>query len=161
MQEHLKPSSPNLVKVLFEIYEEDDAYSTESLWANDLGNGQYRLENSPFIAYGYSYHDIVEAREKNRLLFIVGVLIPGGHSTYRLFLKDGVVRESNKFTDVWHPMEELGCTYEVATSRLLSIDVPPPANIFAVYAILQAGESAGVWDFEEAHCGHPVERRES
>jgi hypothetical protein len=161
MPEHRKPSSPSLVKVLFETSGGEASSSTESLWADDLGKDRYRLENSPFFAYGYSYQDIVEAREQGGMLFVVGTVAHGGHSTYRLFLKDGVSRESREFIQHWLPMEELGCTYEAATNRLLSIDVPPPANIFAVYALLEEGESTGIWEFEEAHFGHPVERTEN
>jgi len=53
-------------------------------------------------------------------------------------------------------MERLGCTYENANSRLLSIDVPPSVDIYKAYSLLELGEKEGVWDFEEAHCGHPL-----
>lgn len=36
----------------------------------------------------------------------------------------------------------------------MSVDVPPPADMYAVYKALEEGESAGLWEFEEAHCGH-------
>ncbi len=33
----------------------------ETLWASPLGNDLYRLENSPWYAYGVSWQDVVEA----------------------------------------------------------------------------------------------------
>lgn len=56
----------------------------------------------------------------------------------------------------WKPVEALGCTYERATKRLLAIEVPPTADIYAVYKLLEAGARAGVWSFQEGHCGHPL-----
>ena len=29
-------------------------------------------------------------------------------------------------------------------------------NLLPAYRALEAGEAAGVWDFEEAHCGHAI-----
>lgn len=51
---------------------------------------------------------------------------------------------------------ELNCTLERATARLAALDVPPEANIHEVYRLLEAGESARVWDFQKGHCGHAV-----
>jgi hypothetical protein len=53
------------------------------------------------------------------------------------------------------------CTYEFADegSKLLyAVDVPPAANIFEVYQILEDGEGLSVWAFDEGHCGHPTDR---
>ncbi len=146
----------NLVKVRFELEPDNiqDA-STETLWAEPLGNDLFRLQNSPFAAYGVSYLDVVRA---------VGVDIPdvieivenSGHSTYRVLLKAGVI-DTDKFAYYWQKLEDIGCTYEGADSKLLSIDVPASTNIFKAYALLESGESAGVWDFEEAKCAHSTE----
>ena len=37
---------------------------------------------------------------------------------------------------------------------MYSVDVPKTANIQKVFAMLETGESQGVWGFEEGHCGH-------
>jgi uncharacterized protein DUF4265 len=60
------------------------------------------------------------------------------------------------FRTAWERLQALGCTYEQASSHLLLVDVPPHADIYAVYVLLEEGENAGVWDFEEGHCGHPL-----
>jgi Domain of unknown function (DUF4265) len=54
-------------------------------------------------------------------------------------------------------LEKDGCTFEGAREKLLAVDVPPRADIYGVYALLQRGEDAGAWEFEEGHCGHPLQ----
>ncbi len=76
------------------------------------------------------------------------------NSTYRFFL----VSENSQqgFESAWQPLEALKCTYERATDFLLAVDVPPKTDIYEAYEILEQGLEAGVWDFEEGHCGHPL-----
>jgi hypothetical protein len=158
MEGNLKsPVNEALVKILFEL-PEDSPYGAESLWAEKVAEGKYRLDNSPFYAYGYSYKDVVSAAEKDGALVVTEPCIRGGHSTYRVYLAEGLTVDSPEFETYWRRLKLLGCTYEGASNRLLSIDVPPAADIFSVYRILQDGERAGVWEFEEGHCGHSTER---
>lgn len=146
-------SDEGLVKVVFDLPEKDGAVmKTESLWAEPLGGGRYRLRNVPFLVFGFSEQDVITAKEDNGALKVTGVAIRGGHSTYRLVLPDDTSEE--RFLQDWVPLKELGCTYERATQRYIAIDVPPPADIYAVYNALEEGESAGLWEFEEGHCGH-------
>lgn len=144
----------NLKKMIFHL--EAEAWhgsATESVWVDDVGQGRYVLENSPFYAFGVSYQDVVSAKEANGELIFDKVLSRGGHSTYRL-----IVPESREeFDHYWEPLQRLGCTYEEGLNRLLSVDVPPLADIYAAYNALEAGEQAGAWSFEEGHCGHVLD----
>jgi hypothetical protein len=144
------------VKVLIEIPEGDSPYRTESLWAQKLGPLGYKLDNIPFVAYGYSYQDVVAAQEENDVLIVTDVIARGGHSTYRLFLAEGLDASDQRFENTWQKLADLGCVYEVATQRLLAVDVPPGADIFRVYSLMEAGEAVGLWEFEEANLGHQV-----
>lgn len=81
----------------------------------------------------------------------------GGHSTYRIFVSNSAPLK--RFPEFWLPLEGLGCTVERATERLFGVDVPPEADIYKVYDLLQAGEAASVWGFQEAHVGHALENR--
>lgn len=61
----------------------------------------------------------------------------------------------------WEEIQSLGCTYEESIEncfRLLSVDVPPTCNIYTAYALMERGESAGVWQFEEADVNHALNR---
>lgn len=130
-------------------------HASERLWAEDLGGNRYRLRNSPFYAYGVSFHDVVLAEfDRDGHLIFGSVLLSGGHSTYRLVLN--VSAEESAFKEHWQPMEAIGCSLEGADRKLLSIDIPPEVDIKKAYALLEAGENDGIWGFEEGHCGHLV-----
>jgi hypothetical protein len=56
-------------------------------------------------------------------------------------------------------LQALGCTYESGNMDLgsgpvvlYSVDVPPEADVNAVYDLLQDGEARGAWIFAEGHC---------
>ncbi len=142
----------NLVKVVIDL--NDESYGVESLWAEPVRAGQYRLRNVPFMAYGYSELDVVNADEVAGQLHVTGVAERGGHSTYRVFLTEPMNDEA--FGALWEPLRQLGCTYERANNRLIAIDVPPDADVYAVYMTLERAEETKLWEFEEGHCGHPL-----
>ncbi|HYO51176.1 DUF4265 domain-containing protein [Archangium sp.] len=54
------------------------------------------------------------------------------------------------------PLRQAGCSYEEGPGRLLAVDVSPLADIQHVYSLLEQGEQAQVWHFEEGHRGHAV-----
>lgn len=140
-----------LVKVFFEL---DSAAwhgsGTESLWAEEVGGSRYRLRNVPYFAYGVSAEDIVSVEARDGTLFFKAVSIRGGHSTYRLRLDES--RKSERFQTYWLPLQSLGCSYE--EGEVLAVDVPPSARLTDVRLALEAGEDAGVWEYEEGSCSH-------
>ena len=145
----------DLVKVLFQL--EPNAWhgsATETLWAERVDPRRLRLRNVPFFAFGVSVEDVVFARVTEGLLEFDGVSIRGGHSTYRIIPKATASPESLK--QRWQELEQLGCTYEQGPGRLRATDVPPKADIYKVYALLEQGEREGIWEFEEGHCGHAL-----
>lgn len=148
------PQDPDLVKMA--IHLNDDVYGVETLWAAPLADGLYRLRNVPFLAYGYSEDDVVNVAYIAGRLMVAGVTQRGGHSTYRVFLPAPMGEE--EFAPLWEPLARLGCTYERANTRLIGIDVPPEADVYAVYAVLEQGEKATQWSFEEGCCGHPLRK---
>jgi hypothetical protein len=153
-------SNQRLVKVVFDVPEKDGSVlKTESLWAEPLGNDRYRLRNLPFLVFGFSEQDVVTAKEDSGALAVTGIAARGGHSTYRLVLPEDTTEE--RFLRDWVSLRELGCTYERATRRFVAIDVPPYADIYAVYRALEEGERSSQWEFEEAHCGHLEPKRPS
>jgi hypothetical protein len=150
---HFSNSGQGLVKVVLDLSKDNGPVATESLWAEPIGDSRFKLRNAPFFAYGFSEQDIVKVEERDGNFVVTGSEERGGHSTYRIFLPIETTEE--KFTRDWKPLEKLGCTYERANRRLVAIDVPPLADVYAVYAVLENGEKAGLWEFEEGHCGHP------
>ncbi len=142
----------SLEKIVIEL--RNDHYEAETLWAEPLGGGLYRLRNVPILAYGFSEQDVVRTDEVEGRHVVTGVTRPGGHSTYRVFLPDAM--DDARFAKLFEPLGSLGCTYERANPRLMGIDVPPETDVYAVYAVLEQGEGAKQWSFEEGHCGHPL-----
>ena len=113
-------------------------HANETLWARALGGERYTIQNVPFYAKGISYEDVVEAPTVGNQKLVRAVVQRGGHSTYRIFVtKDEPLM---RFREFWIPLEDLGCTVERATERLFGVDVPPDADIYKVYDLLQAGE---------------------
>jgi hypothetical protein len=136
--------------------------SPERLWAKRLPSDRahFELHNSPFYAKGVSYMDVIEAEEDPDCVGEFDyrrTLSSSGHSTYRIL----VPKNSESFAPWWGKLATLGCTYEFAdegTKLLYAVDVPPTANIFEVYQILEDGERQSVWAFDEGHCGHSTDR---
>ena len=149
---HCSTPEEGLAKVIFDLSNDGGPVATESLWAEPLGNGFFRLRNVPFFAYGFSERDVVNVVESDGQFLVKSVAERGGHSTYRIYLPDESTGE--KFAQIWTPLEQLGCTYERANRALVAVDVPPTSDVYAVYAVLEKGEECGVWKFEEGHCGH-------
>lgn len=147
-----------LVKVFIHMDPTDwHNYKTESVWANPLPEkGLYRIRNVLFYAMGVSHEDIVRAELEGDALYFREVVRRGGHSTYRFFLMEGI--EVDQWRPFWQPLEDIGCTYEQGTARLFAVDVPPEVDIYKMYALLDQGEQAGIWSFQEAHCGHALRK---
>jgi hypothetical protein len=66
-------------------------------------------------------------------------------------LQDGQTIDGPEFTERWLAFRELGCTYETANQKYLSIDLPPNTDVSRVYSLLNDGEKEGVWVFEEGY----------
>ena len=137
------------VKVSFQP---NDGYytTTESLWADDLGDGRYRLRNSPWYIYGVSFEDIVHARlSAEGVLEFIEVVEHSGSSTFRIMLREDT--DPADFHRDWQPLGALGCTWEQAKDRLYAVDAPPDTDLDQVAELLRAGEAHGVWDWEAGY----------
>lgn len=145
----------NVVPIIFRL-EPSEVHNceVETLEAVSVGPDRYRLLQTPSYAYGYSHHDIVEATlDETGTPSVRRRIKASGHSTYRIILAE---RRTSKatFDEYWQDMGKLGCVYEMVGDRYLKVDVPPGADIDYTWELLEAGEAAGAWYFEEAHCGH-------
>ncbi len=122
--------------------------------AVSVGPDRYRLLQTPSYAYGYSHHDIVDATlDESGVAFVRRLVSGSGHSTYRIIIAERRTAKAT-FDEFWEELGNLGCVYEMVGDRYLKVDVPPAADINETWQRLEAGESAGAWYFEEAHCGH-------
>lgn len=101
----------------------------ESLWAEIVSDGRYRIDNIPFDVYAVSLGDTVGGDLVDDRIACPEVLARGGHSTYRVLVEDDAGFESKSFTEFWRELERLGGSYEVAKRRWIAIDVPPDERL--------------------------------
>lgn len=121
--------SPN-AKVLFRVSAEDGSTQVETLWAADLGNDQYKLDNSPFYAYSVSWQDIVYApydQDEQRPTF-QRVLSKSGNRTVRVIL-DLPAEQGNLSEFVLQRLVALGCSYEGINGTYMSVNIPPEVEM--------------------------------
>jgi hypothetical protein len=126
----------------------------EWVWANPEGNDTFIIRNVPTFANGLSYGDTVKARTEDGVPVFDDVVRRGGHSTYRIYAKSH--RNSPEMMKVLQTLEKMHSDVEPATDKIVNVDVLPEANICAVYQVLEDAERAGILEFEEGHCGHPL-----
>lgn len=127
----------------------------ERLWVKKISKNSYRVDNSPLYAYGISLGDVVEAFPLERgLVSFSRVLEKGGHSNYRVLLRNGFSAED--FNKRWSGLEGLGCSYESSKDPedVFAIDVPPEVDVMAVYELLEEGADDGIWHLDEGNFEH-------
>jgi len=119
---------PNLVKV--ELRGDDGG--VETLWAFDLGQDQYKLDNTPWYAYGVSTGDVIEAEREDPDGFPVfkRIVAKSGYRTVR------ITSDVDFTDDFFDDIKTLGCSFEGANRRYVAIDVPPAVELTAVTEFL-------------------------
>ena len=115
------------VKVLLR----EDEY-VETLWAERVGPDRYRLENSPFWAYGVSWLDVVEAHPDGQgQLAFARVVEKSGHRTVRIIFDPGI-DEDPENQAVVDEVVRLGCSYEGMHPGYIAVDVPAGVDLMQV-----------------------------
>jgi len=125
-------AQPN-AKVLFRVLNEDGSSEVETLWATPLGDDNYKLDNSPFYAYGVSWKDVVFApfnSEEGHPTF-QRVVSKSGNRTIRVIFETPV-ETGNESDQLLRGLLALGCDYEGANGRYIAVNVPPGVELEAV-----------------------------
>jgi hypothetical protein len=155
--------SPDLVKfatVLDRPAFEDDplAVTNEWMWARSLGGNHYEVENIPFFARGFSRSDLITCVAKSDVLdgslVFESVLKRGGHSTYRIQLREQKEYSPNdKYMLMRHLdlLIKLGCEFELGDFGLIAVDVGPAMKLGAVAEVLKSGYDDGIWNWQKGH----------
>jgi hypothetical protein len=122
----------------------------EWLWAEPLGSGRFRLESTPFFAYGLSHGDVVRADEVTDLPRLEEVEHKSGHRTLRIALDASWDLDRSEIQQFLDDLLALGCTYEAMPPKLAALDVPPDVEVGEVIARLQTQMRDGVLVWEWA-----------
>lgn len=136
----------------------------EKLWATPLGEGRFRLENTPFYAYGLSFRDIVEATPQpdTDIVLYKRTIKKGGHRTIRVSTPD----HSNVPEELIERLDALGSSCEGASRRYLCFDIPPEADFNSVVSeLLTWNADTIIWEhvdptWSELHPEDPADHEE-
>lgn len=108
----------------------------ETVWATETAPGRYRLDNGPFFAYGVSWKDEVEAHPADDgVLECVRVVSKSGNRTLRVIF-NAYTSNDDRAKNILRGLRDLGCSYEGMQPRLVSVNVPPEANLNSVTSFL-------------------------
>jgi hypothetical protein len=124
-------------KVLFRVDYDDGDMVVETLWATPLGNDLYKLDNSPFYAYGVSWEDVVLAPydDEEALPAFRSVVERSGNRTIRVMF-DPPVADGNPSDQILKGLLALGCSYEGANRGYIAINLPPRVDLEEVRGYL-------------------------
>jgi hypothetical protein len=120
------------VKILLRGSENDEV---ETLWATPQGNHRYKLDNSPFYAYGVSWEDIVEVEHaEDGMLEFTRCIEKSGNRTVRVIFESPFEHPESK--SVLERISHIGCSFEGMAPYLISINVPADVDFAKVTAYL-------------------------
>ena len=128
-------------KVLFRVPNEDGTAEVETLWAYDLGDDQYRIDNLPFFAYAVSLHDVVLApfNATEGFAAFERVLSKSGNRTIRVIFETPV-SEGSESKALLDRLVSLGVEYEGAHHSYIVLNLPPVVDFDAVVQSLTAAQ---------------------
>ncbi|HSP79036.1 MAG TPA: DUF4265 domain-containing protein [Myxococcaceae bacterium] len=122
---------------------------TETMWAFKRDDG-YEIDNIPFFVKELALGDVVSAQpDASGVLWYSELVHPSGHSTIHLWFS-----REEQVEPVREALRHLGCASEVSDlPRLVAVDVPPDVPYEKVKALLEQGEDAGLFEYQEACLG--------
>jgi hypothetical protein len=136
-------------KVLF-VLAPDEGIGTETLWAKDLGEGLFELDNTPWYANGCALGDVVRCKPTARSpAEFVEVVRPSGNRTVRVFVPAGDERTARK-EEIFAFLKSAGCMFEGqgADNGLIAVTIPPSAPMAGVLRHLSdlAARGEAFWE---------------
>lgn len=136
-----------LTKVVVDIAHRQLA-NAEVLWARVLGDDFYEIRNVPFHAYGLNLLDVVRAVALGVDLRprVKEVVRASGHRTLRAYLTDRL--PEGQRPELLSELNALGAHVERAGWGILSIDIPPEGDYWAVFEQLAEWRDESVLFFE-------------
>jgi len=145
---------PIHVKIGFSLEQDEDGWppvTRENMWAVDLGDGRYRIDNIPFYVMGISDGDLITAtKEEDERLVFSELVEASSNSTFRL-----IVSNEEEISEVRKIFRELGCPSELVSHGLISLHVPGSVTMKPIATLIEQGEEDGRWGFEEGVLRHP------
>jgi hypothetical protein len=125
--------------------------ASERLWAFDLGQGLYRINNAPWFVRDLAVGDVVRAEPPgpDQHPVFTGLHTRSDHLTIRIicFRRGPLAGQLQPVIDRFTP---LGIWAEGAGQYgMVALDIGPDVDLSAVRARLQSGVDDGSWEWEE------------
>ena len=114
----------------------------ETLWAEPLPDGHYRIDNIPFEIFNISLGDVLVGSERNDMLYADALYEKSGNQTVRIKVPDGL--SSPTGVSVIQALDGFGATYETYGDTVLSANVPPAVDFEEVRLKLTLLERDGI-----------------
>jgi hypothetical protein len=144
-----------LVKILIRLEQDAEGYPPvewESLWARELSDGVYEVDNIPFYAPLLSSEDCIRATLHDGHLIFDEVVSTGGHSTVRVIAYDEKI-----VPEVRSKLTEIGCTSELShLPAFFAVDIPPNVDYAQVERLLVEYAERGLLDYQESSLQHDL-----
>lgn len=141
------------VKVRFRLVEDKGGWppvESEGLWAEPLGNDEFRIDNTPWFVHNLAADDVVRALAgSDGVLWATERVQWSGRLTVRVIpRKDGPLQGNRQAVlDLFEPH---GVTGEgIEQYGMVALDIPPNSDLGALKAMLVKGEEDGRWYYEE------------
>ncbi len=114
-----------LVKVRVPL--DDGPVAGETLWAELVGEQQYRLANCPFYAEGLAEGDIVRCVTRDGWLTVLAMEEDGGNANIRIL----IARDADAVSvdALLGKLVSVGCTFERAGPQLVAVTVPATVKV--------------------------------
>ncbi|MCD2223372.1 DUF4265 domain-containing protein [Listeria cossartiae] len=117
---------------------------TESLWAERLSSGNYKIKNIPFYAKEVSFNDVISIRvgSEGEFLFHKIVRYSGNNTLRIVFFDENVIkRRLNKLAG-------LGCSWECMNATFYSVNIPTGPSFKKVIQYLEKAYVREELDYE-------------
>lgn len=143
------------VRVRFALQRNEDGWppaASEGLWAVQVAGDLYRLDNTPWFAFGVAADDLVEAQaDADGVLWFVQVRERAGHVVVRVIPRDDgpLAGDLRAVVDLFDPLG-VGAEGMSTPVNMVALDIRPDAPLALVKALLLSGEADGRWYYEEA-----------
>ncbi len=112
-------------KIRFDLH--GDPVAGETVWADNLGDNLYRLQNIPFHAFGFALGDVVRCEKRKDWEEVVGIHQDSGNLTIRIYFASASVGTQSQ--QVMDELASVGCEYERASPTLVAVSIPPTVEV--------------------------------
>ena len=145
-----------LVKLYFQLSEDENGYPpdrVETLWAEQTGPAEYKVDNIPFYVRGISSGDIVSAdRDDDGQLNFREILQKSGNSVFRLYIFD-----EEEIISLRQTIREMGYESEQSNvPNLIAVEIPENKSIKPFIDLIVEQAEAKNLEYQEAALRHSI-----